>query len=80
MHCPEKGHKENVRHEVYEQTQVRGTQWSAQCLQRAPDHAEPGAPVPGQFLVSFSKSLSDSSVLYKITLNINLYIYSICMT
>lgn len=26
VHCPEKGHKENVCHEVYEQTQVRGAQ------------------------------------------------------
>lgn len=26
MHCSEKGHKENVCHEVYEQTSVRGAQ------------------------------------------------------
>lgn len=63
MHCSEKGHKENVCHEVYEQTSVRGAQWGAQCLQRAPNNAEPRAPFPGQFLVSFSKSLSDSLVL-----------------
>ncbi len=41
LHCTEKGHKEDVRHEVHEQAKMCGAERSEECLERAADHAEP---------------------------------------
>lgn len=53
LHCTEEGHKEDVRHEVHEQAEMCGAEWSEERLERAADHAEPRTSFPGQLLVSY---------------------------
>lgn len=54
VHRAEARHEEDVRDEVHEQAEVHREGRGAQRLPGAPDHAGPGAPLPGQPVVSAS--------------------------
>lgn len=52
MYRTEKGHKEDVRHEVHEQAEVCGTKRSQKRFQRTADHAKSGTSILSKLLVS----------------------------